>query len=116
MMTDLEIFDFVAAHLLRQGRRSMNGHGTCVFRGRRGASCAVGCLIKDEFYTPELDGDVYATRAAVAASLGQELTRSTGRVLVALAHIHDAAQRPADWPVALPALRRDLFPDEPIPA
>lgn len=48
-MTNQEIFEKVAKHLLDQGRRSTlatptGDEGACAYRGTGGAKCAVGCL------------------------------------------------------------------------
>ena len=53
-MTQQQIFDKVATHLLTQGAKSMMGD-TCRYRGSNGAKCAVGCLIKDDHYDPILE-------------------------------------------------------------
>lgn len=53
-MNNQAIFNQVYAHLLKQGAASKN-HGDCVYRGDDGTSCAVGCLIPDDVYTPELE-------------------------------------------------------------
>jgi hypothetical protein len=56
-MTNQEIFDKVARHLLTQGARSMGPNGTvqCLYRGSDGLKCAVGCLIPDELYWAGLE-------------------------------------------------------------
>lgn len=55
-LTAQQIFDTVATHLLKQGKRATNLHGTCVYRGEGGTKCAVGCLIADEEYNPKMEG------------------------------------------------------------
>jgi hypothetical protein len=54
-LTAQEIFDKVATHLLRQGRRSVGGDG-CAYRGEGGSKCAAGILIPDDAYDPEFEG------------------------------------------------------------
>jgi hypothetical protein len=49
------IFNQVYAHLLKQGKASVNYDGDCMYRGDAGTSCAVGCLIPDDVYTAELE-------------------------------------------------------------
>ena len=57
-----EIYDTVKAHLLKQGRRASDVcGGTCYYRTKEYGSdatlkCAVGCLIPDELYDPEIEG------------------------------------------------------------
>ncbi len=59
--TNQEILDYVTAHLRNQGRRSVASAnatcfmGACLYRGPDGLSCAVGCLIPDEEYRPDME-------------------------------------------------------------
>lgn len=57
-----EIFDKVVIHLDTQGRRASDpGIAGCFYRTPDGLSCAVGCLIPDNEYKPEMEcGSVYA--------------------------------------------------------
>lgn len=60
-MDDQEIFDTVAEHLFRQGTRSYAMDRGCLYRGPDGTKCAVGCLIQDDDYTPNMENkSVYA--------------------------------------------------------
>jgi hypothetical protein len=55
-MTRQEIFNKVADHLLTQGKPALFDEiGDCAYRGQDGSMCAVGCLIPDELYTPEME-------------------------------------------------------------
>ncbi len=59
-MNKQEIFDKVAKHLLNQNKKSMlyRSDGTenyCLYRSPEGLSCAVGCLIPDEYYEPFIE-------------------------------------------------------------
>jgi hypothetical protein len=60
-----EMFTKITEHLLKQGKRSMYSKPSmyssdmvksCAYRGENGRTCAVGCLIPDEDYTPEMEG------------------------------------------------------------
>ena len=63
--TPQSIFNRVAEHLLTQNAQSLTDTVTdegqvekgCAYRGSNGLKCAVGCLIADEHYSPELEGD-----------------------------------------------------------
>ena len=62
-MTCQEVFDKVAKHLLMQGEQAIGTHTTggskttcCMYRTPDGMKCAVGCLIKNQYYTPEIEG------------------------------------------------------------
>ena len=48
------VFDKVVKHLLTQKRRSEGKQG-CAYRGKGGGMCAVGCLISDKAYDPEIE-------------------------------------------------------------
>lgn len=58
-MKHQEIFDFVITKLAKQRAISMNNDGACLYRKNKKANCktkcAVGWLIKDEFYDPIMD-------------------------------------------------------------
>lgn len=55
MKTDQEIFDTVLAHLRKQGEPALDITGACVYRDGNGLSCALGCLIPDSLYTPQIE-------------------------------------------------------------
>lgn len=91
-MNEREVFDTVKAHLLTQGRRSLNAdNGACAYRGANGTSCAVGCLIKDEFYVPEIENrrvqDSLVIRALVQSGIPD--SPSMSYLLFKLQDIHD---------------------------
>lgn len=50
------IFDQVARHLLTQMRQSISVRGSCVYRSEDGLKCAVGILISDKEYRPDMEG------------------------------------------------------------
>lgn len=51
------IFDRVANHLLTQGVRAYDTRkNICAYRTHNGLKCAVGCLIKDEYYDSNIEG------------------------------------------------------------
>lgn len=53
-MNKHEIFNKVARHLIKQGGRAME-NGVCRYRGPAGTKCAIGALIPDELYDPEIE-------------------------------------------------------------
>lgn len=95
-MNQQEIFDKVVHHLHKQGKPALlftnSAEGHCAYRGDDGSTCAVGCLIADEFYEPIFEGGG-AGRAdiqrAVEASLGRQLTYLDMKLLGALQSAHD---------------------------
>jgi hypothetical protein len=48
-----EIFDTVATHLLTQGRKA--GRTTPLYHAPDGLTCAVGCLITEKAYSPDIE-------------------------------------------------------------
>lgn len=55
-MDSQEIFSKVRKGLLNQMEKSLDDGGDCVYRNDRNLKCAVGHLIPDEFYDPEIEG------------------------------------------------------------
>lgn len=112
------VFTRVKAHLLQQGRRALVdpdpgaiAAGACAYRGHDGTKCAIGCLIKDEFYTPLMEGpSIYqvSVQLALAQSLGcghEELSEHLV-FLRRLQKIHDE-EEPDVWATKLNQLARD---------
>jgi hypothetical protein len=60
-MTNQEIFDKVAHHLLTQ-RQVSRTEGCCRYRDDHGLKCAIGCLIPDEIYDPTIEEATVGTR------------------------------------------------------
>lgn len=92
MMTLLEVFEKVRFHLLTQKSKSHVAPGLCVYRGSNGSKCAVGCLIKDEFYNPSFEGKacnhVTIVNALVASEV-ESYDKQMLRMLLNLQDIHD---------------------------
>ena len=57
--TRQEVYDTVVMHLRKQGRPALmegSSRDTCAYRGADNTSCAVGCLIPDEYYDDKYEG------------------------------------------------------------
>lgn len=54
-MTNQELFDTCLNHLRKQGKRSVNSTGDCLYRAPDGSMCAVGALIPDDKYSPDFE-------------------------------------------------------------
>lgn len=55
-LTKQEAFNRVVKHLREQGRKSQGPCGVyCRYRNYEGLKCAVGALIPDELYDPEME-------------------------------------------------------------
>lgn len=128
-MTHQEIFDLVAEHLLSQNCRSTTtapfGGQDCMYRGDDHKMCAVGRLIKDDFYDPTLEGigiaaigsdqtSIIPSRAERAAMLATALKNSGVNaddismldLLHQLQHVHDNRE-PHEWASGLVEVGED---------
>jgi hypothetical protein len=114
------ILDTVAAHLLKQGKKSTMDHphlsSQCAYRGEEGTKCAIGCLISDEYYTPSIEG-----RGVGSPDISVALDKSLGEigvyggaadVLHRLQVLHDFTD-PEDWAKALESLAKLTYLDVP---
>lgn len=98
-MNKQEIFDKVAAHLLKQKVAAVGEHGSCRYRGMNGTSCAVGCLIPDEHYKEDMEGYsvnvVIEQPAPERATLFSSVLKASGideenfKLLLDLQFVHD---------------------------
>ena len=60
-----ELFTKVQAHLLAQNKKStscIDGEDVCCYRGADGLKCAIGAVIPDDRYAPELEGSLHAMK------------------------------------------------------
>ena len=55
MPTLQETFDHVVRHLAKQGGPALNRDGACMYRGPNGTKCAIGCVIPEHLYTPDIE-------------------------------------------------------------
>jgi hypothetical protein len=89
-MTEQEVFDKVAEHLLTQNAQSLGPsstkpNGMCAYRGNNGLMCAAGCLIPDDKYKTKMEEfgwDVLVKSGRVPSSNFEML-------IVRLQNLHD---------------------------
>lgn len=104
MKTKQQIFDQVVDHLLTQKVQSMGEYDTCKYRmtldDGKVLKCAVGCLIPDDKYHPNMEGDVhhlmtlingsnYIGEIAIANPNPEVFTDENESFLQDLQYIHD---------------------------
>ena len=130
MLSPQEIFDRVAQHLVTQGMRSMTMNpensdlpAICSYKNPDGLKCAVGVLIPDAVYAPEMEGRAICTVSRLFDSgyaeegtnlLGQALLdvgvdirdENVSALLQRLQDIHDEGEVSL-WPEALKAAADD---------
>ena len=95
------IFYRVVRHLLTQGEKStkvLHGYGNeqCVYKNPDGLKCAVGCLITDKEYTPEMEGKTVDGLFASYPNLAERLGKENFHLLNGLQLIHDH-RYPKSW-------------------
>lgn len=94
-VSNQQVFDVVANHLISQGRKS-ELHGGCAYRGEDGTKCAIGCLIPDKLYDPEIEGkrvgELFREHEWPKNLLG-DIDMS---LLIRLQHVHDTRD-PDEW-------------------
>lgn len=116
-MNMLEVFYKVEAHLLAQGEKSMSYNGlsdVCAYRGEGGVQCAVGCLIKDEFYHKDLEGRSISPikrgglvdKALIDS--GIDLSPEMAQMLNDFQYLHDTRD-PEIWELRLQKLKLKYF-------
>ena len=55
-MTEQTVFNKVVRFLRQQNKKAIDQCGICQYRAPDGAKCAVGCLISDKHYNPDMEG------------------------------------------------------------
>jgi hypothetical protein len=104
-MTKQQIFDKVAKHLLKQGKRSKNEEGDCRYRSPDGTRCAVGCLIPTNLYHGKLEGvSAEALPNALLRQMGVHLNKL---LLSRLQSVHDDIE-PEYWRDSLGNVAKDF--------
>tara|TARA_R110000772_G_scaffold36709_1_gene87654 strand:- start:3038 stop:3394 length:357 start_codon:yes stop_codon:yes gene_type:complete len=114
-MKKLKVFKQVAEHLLDQNEKSEDKHGCYYLHPANGLKCALGCLIEDQYYTPEIEEKTLESSVvalAVANSLGSPITTSDREILDALQDLHDYKDA-KDWKKELNILSMEFF-DKPL--
>ncbi len=98
-----EAWEQMRAHFNRKGARLAHSGSTCLYRVGKKADaktrCAVGCLIPDDQYDPEMD-DGYSVYALVRNDLLIVKDERTLALLAVAQNAHDSAssvQEFRDW-------------------
>ncbi len=108
LTTDEGVFEFVKQHLITQGEKS-SSTTSCYYRDSSKLSCAVGCLIEDQFYNVGLEfhnGDDPVVIEAVQKSLPNWVINKD--MLLYLQSIHDEYEVD-EWEWQLEILEKQLF-------
>lgn len=93
--TAQEVFDIVAAHLLKQNQKSKrfikDSFGHCAYRGDNGLKCAAGCLIPDEIYNRNFENASWQLLVAF-----HHFPYNHATLITKLQYIHDNYE-PKNW-------------------
>lgn len=99
-MTPQEVFETVAKHLFKQGRRSTDSAERCVYRLERGdrvLMCAVGCLIPKSHYRTSMEHKGVDGLVTGASRLGYTVPRVIRRNAELLELLQEAHDQPRNW-------------------
>lgn len=119
-MTAEEVFTIVSNHLIKQNKKSFLSKEQiseikerlgeksipdeeigCAYRGANGCKCAIGVLIPDDEYLPEMEGEIpIALHRIVKNHELKELLNKHAYLLFDLQGIHDNLEV-KDWKKAL---------------
>lgn len=98
-----KIFEKVAIHLLKQGKRSilrpdanLPTRSYCAYRGKGSTKCAAGALILDEHYLPTLELQSAEMPDVQAALLSSGIPTEQSGMVMGLQGIHDNTS-PITW-------------------
>ena len=108
LTTDEGVFEFVKQHLLTQGQRS-ESITSCFYKQSNGLTCAIGCLIENEFYNDNLEfhnGNDAIIIKAVQKSLPNWNINTD--MLLALQELHDECEV-EEWEWKLDQLEAETF-------
>ena len=111
MKTTLDVFNKVSEHLLAQNEKALAGDGECAYRSETGLKCAIGCLIKDEFYSEALEYTDLSRTGPLANALhesGVPLTDEIVDLLRRLQRLHDFKE-PETWKEELEKVKLTFF-------
>ena len=99
--------------MTRRSRCQLTGariDGDCLYRTKGGLQCAVGCLIDDDNYSPQLEGHGFGSSdvnlAVRNSNKGIRLNTETKAMLIRLQTLHDD-NKPSNWPEKLGSIARD---------
>lgn len=88
-MTAQQKFDTVAKHLITQGTQAYASGEGCQYRGPNKTACAVGCLIPDDVYNRDMEGNTVTSVLREFPDLMEPIIGHDIQLLVDLQQVHD---------------------------
>jgi len=114
MLNTKEIYERVSTHLLMQRAVSEDENGTCRLHGNNERQCAIGSLIRNDVYSPDIEGlgisyyqhtcDGALLRALYASDINI-YDKTIVELLTELEEVHDNAHVD-EWPALLTMIGR----------
>ena len=107
-MTNQEVYDKVKAHLLTQNAKSISRkYGLCKYRMIRSTKrCAIGCLIPDNLYEREMEGNAVYNLLHDFPKIKKFFEGVSSALLAALQTVHDN-ELVKNWPRELEAVAKE---------
>jgi hypothetical protein len=114
----IDIIDLVETKLLEQGSRSVQIDtnfyigSQCALRGANGMKCAIGWLVPDDVYTPDLDKVEDPVLELIATGnyekcFGEQFYEKT-EILQELQYVHDHIG-PSHWSKEFKRIRKEML-------
>ena len=113
----IDIIDLVETKLLEQGAKSVKGGNdfkiinACALRGDNGMKCAIGWLIPDDVYTPDLEVENPVLELIETGNyekcFGEKFYEKT-EILQELQHLHDHVD-PWRWSKEFKRIRKEML-------
>lgn len=104
-MNKQKVFNQVVIHLITQNERAFGPRGNCVYRGKDGLRCAIGCLIPDDKYNEDMEGTPLSKKQSVQDAISLKMSSLHLQLLVSLQFIHDHTT-PHHWETELKAIAK----------
>lgn len=93
-VSEQDVFDTIAEHLLRQGKRSLGRvRSTCQYHNADGLKCAAGCLVPDDVYDFTWEGMTWNELVATG-----EVVDRYADIIQQLQYVHDSEEGEQYWP------------------
>lgn len=119
--SDEGVFEFVKQHLIHQGQKSVRHkvssqhelyfgiHNNCCYRGVENLKCAIGCLVENDFYDPNMEQkDISNDFVRVIVKQSLPNWKPNWDMLQDLQELHDEYY-PEEWEWKLEELEAQLF-------
>ncbi len=96
-MEPQQAFTKIVTHLRAQNRQSKDDlYRLCLYKAPNSDSCAVGCMIPDDQYSPNMEGKSLRVLMETFPDLFNEWPENTINLMSSMQTVHDVCE-PDDW-------------------